>query len=74
MGVKVTQQFAMRAGLGVYRSIMGDPVFIRPNIFLMRKLIRIHFHAMQEGREKPYQAPKVFSRPSRTRPTLFLFP
>jgi hypothetical protein len=29
---------------------------------------------MQEGRGKPYQAPKVFPRPSRTLPTLFLFP
>jgi len=29
---------------------------------------------MQEEREKPYQAPKVFSRPSRTHPTHFLFP
>jgi hypothetical protein len=31
-------------------------------------------NAMQEGREKPYTVPKVFSRPSRTHPTLFLFP
>ena len=29
---------------------------------------------MREGREKPYTAPKVFSRPSRTHPTFFLFP
>jgi hypothetical protein len=29
---------------------------------------------MQEGRGKPYTAPKVFPRPSRTHPTLFLFP
>ncbi len=29
---------------------------------------------MQEGREEPYTAPKVSSRPSRTLPTFFLFP
>ncbi len=29
---------------------------------------------MQEEREKPYKAPKVFSRPSRTLPTFFLSP